>query len=448
MNKKTTSTESTTKANDAKDEEFDLLALLLQQYDQEGRDATHPSLPVDSFVPESASDSPSSFPLETSETNTLSSEQPNGMVAEEPGSVAAPASEEAPEEAYEEEYKEAPEEEIDSSIYDHTGASHTPNVSEQGKFNLLSLLLQQYDQGQDGSSLSGSSPFENAPHIATRTDFDLEEYSPVLSPVERGESDPRTEMEQLQALLLTRERRHIRELEREIMQLRLRLNDHDALVEILSPIIGHAIADRVRDSQEEVAEALYPVIGKTISRAVTEAIRDLARSIDNTMRQNFHPKAFKRLMWRFRGLNPDEASLREMLPFQVKEIFLIHRDSGLLIHHLSNTATMTDADLISGMLTAIRSYVAESFGEGKEGSLDDISYGDLRILIQEGSLAILAVVLQGIEPSGFQHRMREQLSIIHNEFRTAFRTFEGDALDEERLNLSVRPLMETNDAAT
>ncbi len=332
-----------------------------------------------------------------------------------------------------------------SPAYEEAADEKVEETEEGEQFDLLSLLLRQYDEGQDDTRFSLS---ENALPTSNRRDLALEDSSSILSPVERGEIDPRTEMEQLQALLLKRERQHIRELEREMTQLRLRLNDHDALVEILSPIIGHAIADRVKESQEEVAEALYPVIGKTISRAVTEAIRDLARSIDNTMRQNLHPKAFKRLMWRFRGLNPDEASLREMLPFQVKEIFLIHRDSGLLIHHLSSSAALTDADLISGMLTAIRSYVAESFGEGKEGSLDDISYGDLRILIQEGSLAILAIVLQGIEPSGFQRRMREQLSFIHNEFRTALRTFEGDALDEKRLNLLVRPLMETNDAAT
>ena len=54
-------------------------------------------------------------------------------------------------------------------------------------------------------------------------------------------------------------------------------------------------------------------------------------------------------------------------------------------------------DLISGMLIAIRDFVDHSFGHlpTKDKELDEIKYGDERIIIQSGRAAYLAVVITG-----------------------------------------------------
>lgn len=58
------------------------------------------------------------------------------------------------------------------------------------------------------------------------------------------------------------------------------------------------------------------------------------------------------------------SAFRTALPFKVEEVFVIHRESGLLLHHETrDPASMSDSDLISGMLTAIRDFAQDAFGQ-------------------------------------------------------------------------------------
>lgn len=257
---------------------------------------------------------------------------------------------------------------------------------------------------------------------------------------------PSPSMQQLRSILLTPEQQRIQQLEAEIARLNRQMADHEALIDLLSPVIAQAIMERVRESQDEMAEALYPVIGRSISKAVSEAMRDLARRIDTTMRQDIPQRIRQSLGFRLRGINPTEGALRQLFPFVVREIFLLHPESGLLICHQSYSGTLSDADLIGGMLTAIRSYVRDSFTT--EGSLDAIDYGDLRILIEEGRLVVLAVVLQGIEPSGYHTVMRQQLLRLQSDHADMLRHYEGDMPDPDLVLPYLRPLHESDHAST
>lgn len=257
----------------------------------------------------------------------------------------------------------------------------------------------------------------------------------------------RRERRRVREMLLAPEYQRIQALEEEVAHLQAQLRDKDALIAVLAPAISQAISQRVQEARDEVAEALYPVIGRIIQRAVTEAMRDLARRIDITMRHSLRFTFFKRLRLWLRGVKPEEVAMRRSLPFQVCEIFLIHRESGLLMQHLSAVGTLTDADLISGMLTAIRSYVRESFDLQTDNSLDAIEYGDLNILIEEDRSALLAVVLQGVQPAGFRSLLRQQLMELHRICGPMLRNFKGDPIDESRTLPLLRPLMEFSDAS-
>lgn len=329
----------------------------------------------------------------------------------------------------------------------------TSTMTEEQLLHQLLFKTLRYYQSSD----TGQSSNTNKPSLPQPPTTASGQTQPGLSSdqmlTERDASSPdlpeTPEMARLRELLLKPERQRIARLEAELASVRQKLFNSEALIEILSPIIMYAIAERVRESKDEVAEALYPAIGKSITRAVREAIRDLARTIDTKMRQGLNSP--KQLIQRWgmvmRGVDPQTAALRDMLPFEIQEIFLIHRDTGLLVHHLSNTNTLTDADLISGMLTAIRAYVRDSFGSSTDGSLDAISYGDLRIVIEEGSIAYVAVVLQGTEPAGYQTHMREQVTSLHTELGSELRSYTGDPIDENKLVPFLQPLMEMSNAS-
>lgn len=251
----------------------------------------------------------------------------------------------------------------------------------------------------------------------------------------------------MREFLLAPEYQRIDELEARIADLQRQLHDRDALIQMLSPAISRAIAQQVQEAHDEMAEALYPVIGRTIQRAVTESMRDLARRIDHMMRCSMRMFFLWRLVLWIRGIRPSDAALREALPFQVNELFLIHRESGLLIQHLSASATLTDADLIASMLAAIRAYVQESFLPHSDHSLDSIEYGDMQILVEEGPAALLAVVVQGVQPAGFRAILRQQLTELHAAYGAILRSFQGDPIDGAWMLPLLQPLMEWHDGS-
>jgi OOP family OmpA-OmpF porin len=83
----------------------------------------------------------------------------------------------------------------------------------------------------------------------------------------------------------------------------------------------------------------------------------------------------------------------------IDEVFLLHRD-GLLVKHYTRRLTPdVDSDILSGMLIAVQNFVNESFigesGLRKEGQLDEMKFGQYRILLVRGMHVIVAAVVSG-----------------------------------------------------
>ena len=233
-----------------------------------------------------------------------------------------------------------------------------------------------------------------------------EQTTSVLSNRRDGDQGGATEPDlvALREILVGYEQQRLTTLQMQISALQRKVEDEQSLIRMLTPVLGDAIRTSIRDHRQEMIEALYPIIGQLVVRAVSEAIRDLARGIDQRMRMSFSPAVvWRRVQARLQGVSAAELALRDALPFMVAEIFLIHRTSGLLLLHISwqSEIDTADADLIGGLLTAIRDFVQEAFGRGQEEQLDEIHYGDLRILIEAASEVYLGVVVEGVEPAGF-----------------------------------------------
>lgn len=206
-------------------------------------------------------------------------------------------------------------------------------------------------------------------------------------------------------------------------------DSRDEMAEALGPVMGEAIRVQIRNSRKDMVEALYPIIGETVQKAVSEFAHEFQRNVDARIRATFGPAGFLRTTQaRLRGVSPSELILRDSWPFSIREIFLIQHGSGLLLAHSHpGSAEVTDSDLISSMLTAIRDFVHDSFGQGeKDEELDEVQYGDHRIIIQSGRTVYLAVVITGVEPEGFRAQLREFVSELHVRYENAFRNYNGD----------------------
>lgn len=268
---------------------------------------------------------------------------------------------------------------------------------------------------------------------------------------ESQEMDDLEALEALRGLLLDQQQQRIdamqgdlARLERLLAMVEDQVNDDDALVATIKPVMADAISNSIRDSRDDMIEALYPITGRLVSKAVSEAMRDLARYIDNQMRDTFSIGGIKRRIHaRASGVSDAEMMLRASLPFHVDDLFLIHRESGLLLYHLSGTPELTsDSDLISGMLTAIRDFVEDAFGtEGDEHELDAIHYGGRQILIEAGRYSYVAAAVEGFEPIGYRTSLRESLYEVEHDYYKLLRQYNGDASELAGVGSQIDPLL-------
>ena len=92
-------------------------------------------------------------------------------------------------------------------------------------------------------------------------------------------------------------------------------------------------------------------------------IRDRAESINQTLERRL---SFESLKWRIEGWRTGrdfgEIVLTRSLGYRVEQVFLVHRETGLLLQHVARSDEVLDSDMVSGMLTAIQDFVRDSFG--------------------------------------------------------------------------------------
>ena len=193
--------------------------------------------------------------------------------------------------------------------------------------------------------------------------------------------------------------------------------------------VEHAITTSVRRNPRPLADALFPVIGPAIRKAIAHALSGMVESLNRTLE---HSVSVRALRWRataWRTGKPfAEVVLLHTLVYRVEQVFLIHARTGLLLEHVTADAvTAQDADMVSGMLTAIRDFVRDSFGAGADDTLDTFRVGELAGVIEQGPHAYLAAVVRGTIPPDLRHTLQRALETIHLQQATELEAFDGDA---------------------
>lgn len=196
--------------------------------------------------------------------------------------------------------------------------------------------------------------------------------------------------------------------------------------EAIAPVISPAIRNQIRNSRDEMVAALSPIIGQTISKAIADAFDDFRRRIDTQMKQNLNLQGqLRRFLARLRGVSEADLLIREALPYEITHIFLIQRQSGILLKQVSKFADREDPDLISAMLTAVRDFAGDAFGQaGSE--LEEIQFGEAHIMLRSGLYAYAAAVVEGNAPSGYAGLMANVVSELNVKYEGVLRSFKGD----------------------
>lgn len=127
---------------------------------------------------------------------------------------------------------------------------------------------------------------------------------------------------------------------------------------------------------------------------------------------------------RERAVAEASSRLAQERETMLEDVFLLHRSGLLLKHYTRRLRPNIDSDVLSGMLVAIQDFVKDTFRfEG--GSLNEIRFGDLRIVVAEGKWTIIAAVVRGQSPVDIEPELHAALQDLEAKSEDLFFEWDG-----------------------
>jgi len=110
---------------------------------------------------------------------------------------------------------------------------------------------------------------------------------------------------------------------------------------------------------------------------------------------------------------------------RVEEVFLVSQ-GGTLISHFSRTLKpYRDRDILAAMLTAVQSFIRDSFDPTENGGLKELAFGRRKILIRQGAHTFLAVVIAGRASAGLARQMKITLFRVEDAYHDVLASWSG-----------------------
>lgn len=235
---------------------------------------------------------------------------------------------------------------------------------------------------------------------------------------------------ELRELLVTPEQERLRAIERRLASPALHVDEmarllpeavsrrsaaDDRLGVALGPVVGEAIKASVRKDPQPLVDAIFPVIGPAIRRAIANALSELVQSINTSLE---HTVSLRGLAWRVEAMRTGrsfgEVVLSRSLLYRVEQLFLIHRETGLLIEHRTAPGVQAfSPEMVASMMTALGDFARDSFHVSAQQGLDSIALGDLTVWAESGPGAILAAVIRGQPPLPLRETLALCLEEVH-----------------------------------
>jgi outer membrane protein OmpA-like peptidoglycan-associated protein len=208
----------------------------------------------------------------------------------------------------------------------------------------------------------------------------------------------------------------------------LRSKQDKQLGEVMVSTVENAIEVSVQQDHNVLADTLFPVIVPATRKAISNALEEMMQSMNQTLEHSLSPQSFKwRLEAQRTGKSFAEIVLLRTLVYRVEQIFLIHKQSGLVLQHLVTTQVgVQDPDLVAAMLTAIQDFIRDSFSVQKIDGLKSLRLGELMIWIEEGPQALVAAMIRGNPPQELRLVLQEAIEKIHLKLSGEIKNFTGE----------------------
>ncbi len=200
----------------------------------------------------------------------------------------------------------------------------------------------------------------------------------------------------------------------------------EAMSEALGPEMGRAIKTQIDLERDAMVDALYPVIGDTIRKYMVQVVESINEKVEKAL----SPSGIRRkIRARLQGVSEAELILWESRPFQVQAVLLIQKASGLVIGEAKPRSTpyQLESEMMAGMLSAIRQFINDCVAEfGETPELNEIDYGDSRIILEVAGYCYLAVIIKGVPSQAYPAKMQKTLAAIVQRQGEAIQAYEGN----------------------
>ncbi len=197
---------------------------------------------------------------------------------------------------------------------------------------------------------------------------------------------------------------------------------------LFGPVITQTIKYQIKNSQNEVVDALYPIVGKLIRKYIAREIEIISEKVDRQLARAFSWQGWLRKIkaW-FSGTSETDIVLQGLAEPAIEEIFVIEQDSGMLYGSYSRSKNM-DQDMIAGMLTAIKSFVADAFQKGEQEP-ESIEYESYHIVFKNFKTYFLAIAVSGTMTASFKDRLESTVLNFAEQLRRQAETSNGESED-------------------
>lgn len=163
----------------------------------------------------------------------------------------------------------------------------------------------------------------------------------------------------------------------------------------LKPMVVKNFQESSREDPEIMAEALFPILGPAVRKMIANLI------------------------------SPDKN--RPKAGYRIEQLFLIDKNTGLPVCHVaSDHAETQDADMVSGMLSAIQSFVHDAFQTDEFDGLNTLEVGELSVWIEWGPQAVLAAVVRGAPPKKLREALQIKIETIQQDYKKELTNYQGD----------------------
>jgi OOP family OmpA-OmpF porin len=202
----------------------------------------------------------------------------------------------------------------------------------------------------------------------------------------------------------------------------------DQLARSITPAVESALHESVKRNPSILVDAIFPVIGPAIRKSIAETLSRLIQAVNQTLEHSFTVRGLK---WRLEaartGKSYAEVVLYHTLVYRVEQVLLIHRKTGLLLHHVGVPNTLApDGDMVSSMLMAIQHFMEDCFRIGQGETVQTLQVGEMNVWLETGPQAVLAAVIRGLAPLELRQLEQASLEQIHEEFGPALASFQGE----------------------